>query len=69
MEQIKSERVCVWCGKKLEGRKRKYCGDLCKYRHISAEKDHVVKFSVAQHLRMLRAGRRHRLGKVGIRLN
>lgn len=63
-------KICVYCGKKLTGRKLKYCNDHCKYRFLSIKNDNQPgKLSKAQCLRMTRAGRNQRAGKVGCRYN
>jgi len=55
---------CVYCGKDLPARKRKYCNELCRFRFLSIESDKPEKFSVAQHLRIIRAGRAQRRSDV-----
>lgn len=63
-------KKCLYCGKALDGRKRKYCNGLHKYRYLSIKNDtQVGKLSVAQCLRMTRAGRSQRAGRVGCRYN
>lgn len=62
-------RNCIWCDKVLPDRKRKYCSDLCKYRYNSYINDSPSKFSLSQHLRMMRAGKNQRKGKIGARFN
>lgn len=63
------EKKCVHCGKVLEGRKRKYCSTKCEYWYNAIRKDDVSKLSTAQCLRMVRAGRNQRAGRVGCRYN
>lgn len=60
---------CLYCGKELPKGRRKYCSDNHRYRYHSMQNDRPAKFSVAQHLRMARAGRKQRAGKIGVRFN
>jgi len=62
-------KKCLYCGKDLSGRKQKYCDDLCQYRYLSIKNDKHKKRSISQDLRMLRAGRKQRSGKIGVRYN
>jgi hypothetical protein len=66
MEPLK---LCVYCNKKLTGRKQKYCNELCQFRLLSIQNDKPGKFSVSQHLRMSRAGKKQAAGKIGVRYN
>jgi hypothetical protein len=34
---------CIYCGKKLNYPKRKYCNDLCQYRYKSMQKETIKK--------------------------
>jgi len=60
---------CVYCKKELPAKKRKYCSELCRYRWISIKNETPGKFKIAQFLRISRAGKRQRLGKIGVRFN
>lgn len=61
---------CLCCGKELTGRRRKYCNDLHRYRYKSwIEDNQPGRLSKAQCLRMTRAGRSQRAGKIGCRYN
>ena len=62
-------KKCVYCGNILKGRKLKYCNDTCSYRYISMNKETVRPYSKSQSLRMVRAGRAQRSGRVGCRYN
>jgi hypothetical protein len=67
---LKNIRVCVYCDKELTGRQKKYCNKLCRYRYLSIKKDSGTgSLSKAQSLRMVRAGRQQRAGKIGCRYN
>lgn len=67
--EIGLSKSCIYCGKEITGRRKKYCSDICSFRYKSIKNDGVKKFSVSQHLRMQRAGRSQRLGRVGCRFN
>ena len=60
---------CIHCGKELKGRKLKYCNDFCKYWYHAIKRDSSGSLSKAQVLRMTRAGRSQRAGRVGCRYN
>lgn len=60
---------CIYCGKKLIGRKIKYCNELCSYRYNSIQNEKPGKFSHAQHKRIRKAESNQRKGKVGCRYN
>lgn len=62
-------KKCVYCDSELTGRKLKYCNDLCKFRFQSIQNDKVRPLSISQHLRMARAGKAQRKGKIGCRYN
>lgn len=62
-------KYCIYCNKELTGRKLKYCDELCKYRHLSIQNNKPTKFKISQHLRMMKAGRNQRKGKIGVRYN
>jgi len=62
-------RKCIYCGKELKGRRIKYCDDLCNFRYLSIKNDVPSKRRIAQSLRMSRAGRSQRAGRVGCRYN
>lgn len=64
-------KKCVWCGNRLKGRKLKYCNELCKYRFLSLKNDIGPggRLSKAQGIRMVKAGRAQRAGKIGARFN
>jgi hypothetical protein len=62
-----SERTCVYCGVRLTGRRLKYCSDIHAYRYKCMNEDKVRPFSVAQHLRIVRAERGQLKGRVGCR--
>ena len=62
-------KQCLWCKKTLEGRKTKYCNELCRYRYLSMVNDNPNKFSKSQHLRINRSNRRLQSGRLGVRFN
>jgi hypothetical protein len=49
-------KICVYCGKKLTGRKIKYCDEICQFKY-KAKDYKTKKFSFSQHLRIKRAER------------
>ena len=61
-------KTCLYCGKIIEKR-RKYCNKTCLYRYNSIKNEKIAKFSVSQFLRMVKAGRKQRSGKLGVRFN
>jgi hypothetical protein len=62
--------LCFYCNEKLPPGKKRYCNDLHKYRYLSMIKDTGAgRLSKSQCLRMLRAGRAQRAGRVGCRYN
>jgi len=67
--KAKTLKYCLYCGEELTGRKQKYCDDLHKYRYLSIQNDVPKPLSKSQSLRMTRAGRSQRAGKVGCRYN
>jgi hypothetical protein len=65
-----SMRKCVYCESELEGKRRKFCNDHCQYRYNSIKNDKGSgRFRHAQFIRMVRAGRAQRQGRVGCRYN
>lgn len=61
--------TCLYCGETLSGRQKKYCSELHRYRYLSIVNDKPRKFSRSQHLRIARAGKAQRKGRVGVRFN
>ena len=68
-ERNQIKRECAYCGKELFGRKKKYCNELCRYRYLSIKNHTDKKLQLAQHLRIARAEKSQRLGKIGVRFN
>ena len=62
-------KVCCYCGIKLIDKQRKYCSDLHRFRYLSIVKDKPKRFSKSQHLRIARAGKAQRQGKISVRFN
>jgi len=66
-------RTRLRCGKQLPKRKKKFCSDNCKFWYHQAKKqesgEDYKPYSKAQNLRMLRAGRAQRAGRIGVRYN
>jgi len=62
-------KKCVHCGKELTGRKLKYCNDRCKFWYLSIKNETYSPYSKAQGLRMMRAERKQRTGRLGARYN
>ena len=60
---------CLYCEEELTARKRKFCSDLHRYRYKCIKNNNPQKVSVSQCLRMARAARSQRLGRVGARFN
>jgi hypothetical protein len=63
--------TCIYCGKELTGKQLKYCDNngLCKYRYNSVKNEKITSCSHAQQLRMCKAGKKQRQGKIGCRYN
>ena len=61
--------ICVHCGKELPKKKRKYCNDHCRYWYLAIKNEKHKPYSIAQRLRMARAERKQRMGKLGVRYN
>jgi predicted nucleic acid-binding Zn ribbon protein len=61
--------ICVHCGKDLPGRKIKYCSERCSYWFNAIENDKPKKSSISRRIRMARAEKSQRKGKVGCRYN
>ena len=62
-------KYCLYCGLLLDNNRKKYCNELHKYRYISIKNDVPLKTKKAQNIRIERAGRKQRSGKVGCRYN
>jgi hypothetical protein len=62
-------KYCLRCGKELPPRKRKYCNSHCQYWYLAKKNETFKKYSVSQHLRMARAEKKQRQGRLGVRYN